>query len=136
MFSERKYNMCLQFWIFVELTNYKWQILFCVIFPLIDKPFTFQCTLHKNGTIWFAYKQVLIANEYDGRCDIIIKFYVGKLQILTRTWTILFIVNIFFFEINNWRYHLLRSTKWNASLIFTCGFPELAFQSWFPCAWF
>jgi len=23
-----------------------------------DKPFTFQCTLHKDGRIWFAYKQV------------------------------------------------------------------------------
>ena len=74
LFNKRKYSTCLRFWIFVESTNYKWQILFCVIFPLIDKAFTFQCTLHKNGTIWFAYKQVLIANECDGRCDIMIKF--------------------------------------------------------------
>ncbi|XP_020613913.1 plexin domain-containing protein 2-like [Orbicella faveolata] len=25
-----------------------------------DKPFTFQCTLHKDGRIWFAYKQIPI----------------------------------------------------------------------------
>ena len=34
--------------------------LFCFILPHIDQPFTFQCTLHKDGTIWFAYKQVVI----------------------------------------------------------------------------
>ena len=44
-------------------TNFLYLIMFIFVSFFLfllykDGHFTFQCTLHKNGTIWFAYKEV------------------------------------------------------------------------------
>lgn len=48
-----KINVFNQTFLDIAVTSFCGVILFKTV-----GPFSFQCTLHSNGTIWFAYKQV------------------------------------------------------------------------------